>query len=197
MDISLDGDALCLNYINTVHNRKEEPLPDRLIGFYDLTAWARKVELINARKEKLLDTLAAAHQKNADSFFNESIVLRELLYSIFSAISVESKVASTDVERFNQYLKAYSTRICITYAEEGFKETLDISADEFSQITAPIIKDAFDLLLSDKLSRVKACPNCGWLFLDKTRNGMRRWCSMKNCGSSIKALDWYHRHKHK
>lgn len=37
--------------------------------------------------------------------------------------------------------------------------------------------------------RIKICPgeNCGWLFLDETGNGRRRWCSMETCGNRTKA----------
>lgn len=37
--------------------------------------------------------------------------------------------------------------------------------------------------------RIKKCPgeNCGWLFLDETGNGRRRWCSMETCGNRSKA----------
>jgi len=41
----------------------------------------------------------------------------------------------------------------------------------------------------------KECPNCGWLFFDKSKNGRRKWCSMQTCGSNVKALEWYHRQK--
>ena len=56
----------------------------------------------------------------------------------------------------------------------------------------PIIKSAADLLVSPELKRVKQCADdaCGWLFMDKSRNNSRRWCSMKDCGNRAKA----HRH---
>ncbi len=38
-------------------------------------------------------------------------------------------------------------------------------------------------ILSDKrkLTRVKTCPgsDCGWLFLDETKNARRKWCIME------------------
>ena len=45
--------------------------------------------------------------------------------------------------------------------------------------------------------RVKICPgaNCGWLFLDETKNGRRKWCSMESCGNRAKASRHYARHK--
>ena len=44
------------------------------------------------------------------------------------------------------------------------------------------------------LERVGECPSCGWLFLDTSRNGRRRWCSMATCGSRDKARRYYTAH---
>lgn len=41
--------------------------------------------------------------------------------------------------------------------------------------------------------RLHACPRCGWLFVDTSRGGKRRWCSMQTCGNREKAS----RHKEK
>ena len=52
-------------------------------------------------------------------------------------------------------------------------------------------------LLADprEAGRVKLCPgrDCGWLFLDETRGGRRRWCSMATCGNREKARRSYGR----
>jgi predicted RNA-binding Zn ribbon-like protein len=41
--------------------------------------------------------------------------------------------------------------------------------------------------LADRQHRrgVRECPgpNCGWLFLDTSKAGRRRWCSDESCGS--------------
>jgi predicted RNA-binding Zn ribbon-like protein len=36
---------------------------------------------------------------------------------------------------------------------------------------------------------------CGWLFLDESRAGTRRWCSMGECGNRAKAHRHYLRRK--
>jgi len=53
----------------------------------------------------------------------------------------------------------------------------------------PIIKSAANILVSSHLKRVKQCAGdaCGWLFMDKSRNNSRLWCSMKDCGNRAKA----------
>lgn len=55
-------------------------------------------------------------------------------------------------------------------------------------------------ILSDRreLSRVKKCPgpNCGWLFLDETKNARRKWCIMETCGNRAKAARNYAKKTH-
>lgn len=52
-------------------------------------------------------------------------------------------------------------------------------------------------LLGDphRLSRVRRCegPGCGWFFLDRSRNGARRWCSSGDCGNRDRARRHYAR----
>jgi predicted RNA-binding Zn ribbon-like protein len=58
-----------------------------------------------------------------------------------------------------------------------------------------IVEAAVALLVSDAMRRVKACPTCGWLFLDVSKNRSRRWCSMDTCGAVAKARRYYRRLK--
>ncbi|MBO4274806.1 CGNR zinc finger domain-containing protein, partial [Microbispora triticiradicis] len=50
---------------------------------------------------------------------------------------------------------------------------------------------AVEFLSTADLRRLRVCPlaegGCGWLFLDHSRNGSRRWCAMADCGSQAKA----------
>src|SRR5262249_54547160 len=54
-----------------------------------------------------------------------------------------------------------------------------------------------ELLTSDELDLLRACanPGCGWLFLDRSRRGNRRWCDMQVCGSRAKARRYYFRRR--
>ncbi|OCP16510.1 MULTISPECIES: CGNR zinc finger domain-containing protein [unclassified Ensifer] len=54
---------------------------------------------------------------------------------------------------------------------------------------------ALSLTASPEPDRLKICPNCGWLFLDKSRNRSRTWCDMAVCGNRSKAKRHYHRSK--
>lgn len=54
-----------------------------------------------------------------------------------------------------------------------------------------VVEAALDVMLTADLTRVRRCPvgegGCGWLFLDQSRNGSRRWCRMADCGNTVKA----------
>jgi predicted RNA-binding Zn ribbon-like protein len=61
-------------------------------------------------------------------------------------------------------------------------------------VLAPVVWSAAELLTSGPLERVRECPGddtCGWLFLDTSRNGSRRWCDMRTCGNRAKARRHY------
>lgn len=54
-------------------------------------------------------------------------------------------------------------------------------------------------ILTDRRERyrLKICPgdDCGWIFIDETKNGRRIWCSMETCGNRSKAARHYARTK--
>ncbi len=49
-----------------------------------------------------------------------------------------------------------------------------------------LVASAAALLAGGPIDRLKTCGNCPWLFLDLSRNGSRRWCSMEGCGTEVK-----------
>jgi predicted RNA-binding Zn ribbon-like protein len=64
-------------------------------------------------------------------------------------------------------------------------------------LLAPVLWSAGDLLTGGRLSRVRQCANpaCLWLFVDDSKAGTRRWCSMASCGNRAKANRHYARLK--
>ncbi|WDZ77749.1 CGNR zinc finger domain-containing protein [Ensifer adhaerens] len=56
-------------------------------------------------------------------------------------------------------------------------------------------QSALSLAATPEPDRLKICPNCGWLFLDRSRNRSRTWCDMAVCGNRNKARRHYHRNR--
>jgi predicted RNA-binding Zn ribbon-like protein len=51
-----------------------------------------------------------------------------------------------------------------------------------------VARDAIDLLTGPLAKRIRECarPECSLLFVDASRPGRRRWCSMERCGNQRK-----------
>ncbi|MCD2171831.1 CGNR zinc finger domain-containing protein [Rhizobium sp. C4] len=52
---------------------------------------------------------------------------------------------------------------------------------------------ALRLVSPSRSAALKICPNCEWLFLDRSKNRSRAWCDMAVCGNRAKARLHYHR----
>jgi predicted RNA-binding Zn ribbon-like protein len=62
------------------------------------------------------------------------------------------------------------------------------SADPVTAVLSLIARDALDLVTSPAVLRIRECagPACGAMFVDTSRPGTRRWCSMGTCGNQAK-----------
>ena len=81
-------------------------------------------------------------------------------------------------------------RSTLVPAAAGHAE-LEVGSDPAPLIADRLVDAVVDLLRNADRSRLRACPieegGCGWLFLDRSRNGSRRWCAMDDCGTHVKS----------
>jgi predicted RNA-binding Zn ribbon-like protein len=56
------------------------------------------------------------------------------------------------------------------------------------QVLSTVARDAVDLFTGPMASRIRRCAgtNCRLMFVDASRPGRRRWCSMDRCGNRAK-----------
>jgi predicted RNA-binding Zn ribbon-like protein len=57
----------------------------------------------------------------------------------------------------------------------------------------PVVAAAVELLTARPAVPVKACQACRFLFIDQSKNGSRRWCSMDDCGKAAKIARYLQR----
>lgn len=64
-------------------------------------------------------------------------------------------------------------------------------------IAAAALLLAHDAAVDGTWGRVHLCcaDDCHWAFVDRSRNGSRRWCSMGDCGSRAKARAYRERRR--
>lgn len=66
-----------------------------------------------------------------------------------------------------------------------------------SQVLGAAAREAIDLIGTARSSRLRECAghNCLLLFVDTSRPGTRRWCSMQRCGNRHKVHAYRARHQ--
>jgi predicted RNA-binding Zn ribbon-like protein len=71
----------------------------------------------------------------------------------------------------------------------------DQLGESLESVLWPVIWSAASLLVSDESSQIRICggPDCGWMYVDRSRNGLRRWCQMETCGTREKSRRRYQR----
>ncbi len=67
------------------------------------------------------------------------------------------------------------------------------SASSETALEAATARSALQLAATPEPDRLKICGNCGWLFLDRSKNRSRTWCDMAVCGNRMKANRHYRR----
>jgi predicted RNA-binding Zn ribbon-like protein len=62
---------------------------------------------------------------------------------------------------------------------------------------AGLARSAIELVAGPELGRVRNCasPSCSLLFIDRSRPGRRRWCSMERCGNRAQTARYRRRRR--
>jgi predicted RNA-binding Zn ribbon-like protein len=193
--LRLDGGIFCLDFVNTVDYRNRETFHDYLADFKSLVAWYEHTKMLTPKLLHTIERLGKDYPQKAAAVFAKSLQLRELLYDIFTA-ALQRKSPATDVQlQFNAFIaEAFSN------LEMGWNRgagVLHFNAPTPEQLYWWPVKSAAGLLTSDEVKQLKECPACGWLFLDKSKNQSRKWCSMSTCGDIDKVTRNYQKNKKK
>jgi predicted RNA-binding Zn ribbon-like protein len=183
--------------VNTVGLRACGQPRDKLRVFADLVRWSKEAGLIPEGEALKLLTHSEAESNRATKNLEEARGLREALFRIFEALARKEPPAAADVATLNEKLHAFPVRLEICLHGRDFRcERKSVQADN-DRLLGPIAWSAADVLASDQVDHVRQCADaeCGWLFVDATKNHSRRWCAMSDCGSHAKAKRYYQRKK--
>lgn len=175
-----------LDFVNTVDSWVRPFERDYIETFEKLVAWSWQVGLIEAANVR---SLIATPTRIAAAAHREARALREALLHVFGAIIDDEAPRRGDMLALNVLLGEARGRQVLTRSAGKFSWSWAGAVDARTP-TLLVALAASDLLEHLDPARLKRCPGpdgCGWLFVDASRNGSRRWCSMDYCGSSAKA----------
>ncbi len=175
------GGHAALDLANAVFGRRNPARDNELLkSARDVGSWLRASGLADDRQ-------AQAVAGVADAGLVERVrEIREASYSIFEARAAARSPSAEALGllflRAANGLSAGPLELCGTRLELSAVRWQDPEA--VAAFLAMLSVEAFFILPEERL---RSCPRCGWLFVDTSRGGKRRWCSMRTCGNREKA----------
>jgi predicted RNA-binding Zn ribbon-like protein len=187
------GNHLALDFLNTrpvLADGPKELLPD----IDALIRWLVASNVLARQKGK---SLAGKWSKTpqAAAFLRELLKFRERLRAIVVRQEAGLSVSTAFIAELNSLLKQHPGVIALQ--RKGKKLDLDAAfePENPNDVWAPIATAVAELLSNAPPARLRKCEGCVVHFLDMSKKGSRRWCSMNICGNKIKVAAYQQRER--
>jgi predicted RNA-binding Zn ribbon-like protein len=183
---SVDAERV-LAFVNTLSSRPTEAPVERLVSYEALVEWAREQHLVSAAAAERLAAEGKRHPHQAANVLTRAREFREALNGLAEAIEKQRQPNAAVLDTISNYLAAaYANGRLVPH--DGGLQWVASAEDALERILWEIGRAAGRLILSPRLSKIRACAasDCGWWFVDDTKNHSRRWCDMKLCGNREK-----------
>jgi len=183
---ALIGGRLCLDFVNA----------DDVSDYAEAVEWFAAAGASLPRTPAWLIRSAARRRPEALAAVARVDQVREALGGVLLAAIEGRAVNKRALAIVNESLAAAHAHHRLIVDARGQVAESWSETDELTQLLFPVAIDAWDLLTEPELARVRQCrlpDGCGQLFLDATRSGTRRWCSMATCGNRAKNRTYHRR----
>jgi predicted RNA-binding Zn ribbon-like protein len=171
----LIGGHLALDLVNTVAWRFDAArVVDRFDDLANVENWLVAAGVITDRAvvtRRLRDDLVAA---------------RGIGYDVLAPLAVGDRPAGTAIDALHSLISEVVGSATVEVVPFGWR-----AGDPAGAVRLAVWR----LFEDEDLSRLRRCADdgCGWLFLDRSKNGSRRWCSSADCGNRARARRHYER----
>jgi predicted RNA-binding Zn ribbon-like protein len=194
------GGDTAIDLVNTVDWTSRGPEQDRLTDFDRVIRWAQGAGILTAKAASSLRAQADAKPREAEAAYRNALRVREVLARLFRAIAA-SEPAGDALDDFNRLLGRALERMRVTPASGKHRAgpALQLGwrdgGENLDSVIWPVIWSAASLIVSEEAQRIRICggPDCGWMYVDRSRNKLRRWCQMETCGTREKSRRRYQR----
>ncbi|GAB2642040.1 CGNR zinc finger domain-containing protein [Kribbella swartbergensis] len=152
-----------------------------------LLAWSRRTGLLDEAEAAAVGAAWGSAPGAAEQALHATVEIREAVYTVLSRRDQSAETAAA-LELLTLRWSAAAARSMLVPG--GAVAELMVGTSPASMIPDRLVSAAVELLRTVDLRQLRSCPieegGCGWLFLDRSRNGSRRWCSMEDCGTRAK-----------
>jgi predicted RNA-binding Zn ribbon-like protein len=191
----LVGGDLALDFVNTVTARDTEP-SDFLEDYHALIRWARQTSRFRRKDLVELTNLARSEPEQAAAALKRCRRVREALCAVCYALIARRQPETENVATIDQARKRAFNVARLDTRNLSLRVAWSVERSGLDLVTHVVTAHALDLLENVSLDRLRVCAgtDCGWVFIDTSKNGKRRWCDMEVCGNAAKARRFRKRH---
>lgn len=186
------GGATWINLVNTKYISNKQVV-DILLDPSKTYQWMEENNLLRES-----DTLALKNEDILVSLIDELHSLRHFCKVVLSDLKQQEKLSLETIEQLKRLVQQAKVSLTIVPKQEKLKlitEGITVRDHVLYNIVFSII----DTLDNTSIERIRECehPECILYFVDTSKSGKRRWCSMELCGNRQKAAEFYARKKNK
>jgi predicted RNA-binding Zn ribbon-like protein len=104
-------------------------------------------------------------------------------------------VSDAFISEVNSLLKQHPSVMALCRKGEKLDREAVFEPEKPDDVWAPIAIAVAELLSDVPPARLRKCEACIVQFLDTSKKGSRRWCSMNICGNKIKVAAYQQRQR--
>jgi predicted RNA-binding Zn ribbon-like protein len=157
-----------------------------------LERWLIASGMVNSVKDKT----AVRNWRNspeAEAFLKQLIAFREKLRDAVLRIESGRPPADAFISEVNSLLRQYPRHTSLRKRDGRLTRETLFEFRKPADLWAPIADATADLLTETESSRIRKCESCVVHFVDTSKKGSRRWCSMNICGNKLKVAAYQKR----
>ena len=190
-ELPLVGGHPALDLVNTAERGGGERR-DHLTDPPALLCWAARAGLVEDGEARAAADSWERDPASAGAALAATRALREALHlALLAAIGIEPPDPAALERLRERWIAALGRSRLAPDPGRTTAARLVVGTEPAMLIADRAAVGAVELLRGPDLARLRRCPpeagGCGWLFLDRSRNGSRRWCRMADCGTTVKA----------
>ncbi len=195
----IGGDP-AIDLVNTIDYTTAGPENERITDYSQLIRWAEGAGLLSPKAASSLRGRASARPREAEAAYGKALGVRAVLERLFRALARDVPVGDV-LPEFNSVLGEALERMRVTEgkASQPRDRSLKLGwidpGESLQSIIWPVVWSAASLIVSEEAQRIRVCggKDCGWMYVDRSRNKLRRWCQMETCGTREKSRRRYQR----
>jgi predicted RNA-binding Zn ribbon-like protein len=167
------------------------------VRYEDLARWGRTAGCLTVAGARALRAWAEQRPREAARVLREAIRIREDLAALLQAAAHSRRLPARSLAALERAGRQAARERTLRPEPAGARWDWRAGGPSPLRPALAAALDAERLLTSGDVRCVRQCGDaqCGWLFLDTSRNRSRRWCSMSSCGNRNKARRHYRRAK--